>query len=128
MDKHSNRRGYRRLRRSPTAVRRKVKIARLGGGSGRGAATKFINSLKKWWKKNIVPLKALAAFHEAYVAVMLKLEGKVEKEYRGGGKKVAGDSQTWKLPCGDRVDDRVVLQFYNRVLASREFVSLVRLG
>ncbi|CAN1151605.1 hypothetical protein LINPERPRIM_LOCUS28456 [Linum perenne] len=128
MDKHSNRRGYRRLRRSPTAVRRKVKIARLGGG-GRGAARKFIKAVKNWWKKNIVPLNALAAFHEAYVAVMLKLEGKVEKEYRGGGgKKVAGDSQTWKLPCGDRVDDRVVLEFYNRVLASREFVSLVRLG
>ncbi|CAN0877062.1 hypothetical protein LINGRAHAP2_LOCUS11654 [Linum grandiflorum] len=132
----SRQRVYHRLRSPTTATRRRLKIARLGGGGGlKAASRKFINAIKKWWSKNVVvdaachPLKVLAAFHKAYERAMMKLAAQMKKEFRlaaGDGR----DSQIWELPASDgaRVDDRVLLEFYSKLLASRQFVSLVKLG
>ncbi|CAL1389545.1 unnamed protein product [Linum trigynum] len=106
--------GYHRLHSSPMAMARrpKLKVARLGGigGGGRGGGP----ARKKWWRSN---MNMLSAFHKAYVRVMLKLAAQFRKECRVfGGKKIAGRNQIWELPGGDRIDDRVLVEFCKRLM------------
>ncbi|CAN0877061.1 hypothetical protein LINGRAHAP2_LOCUS11653 [Linum grandiflorum] len=117
--------GYHRLR-GTTAVRRKLKIARLGdSGGGRGRCVRqFLKAVKKWWSKHSTvgdaPFKKMmAAFHEGYVRVMMKLEEEFRRKTTAKVAGAAGDGRVWELACGDRVDDRVFVELYSKLLASR---------
>ncbi|PKI59814.1 hypothetical protein CRG98_019820 [Punica granatum] len=110
------RRRYQRLS-SPTNSRKRLKIARLGGRGPRRAPPRLRLKL-------VSPVRLLAKFHEVYVRMMIQLaqnlgSSKGPRVLRGKRDKKCEPVHV--VSAGEEVDGRLVVEYYNRLMAAREF-------
>ncbi|RVW77513.1 uncharacterized protein LOC117930456 [Vitis riparia] len=115
--RHWRRGKYQRL---DVANKRNVKMVRLGGKQRRFWR---IRQIPKLHLKIISPLKLLAKLKNAYVSMMLNLSGSVGALNSGnvfGGKRVPKARQVPIAYSNDEFDNRLVLEIYKSMIASRE--------
>ncbi|XP_059441938.1 uncharacterized protein LOC132174246 [Corylus avellana] len=120
LKRYWRRRRYQRLINGAKSNRRKLKIARLGGG------TRTLTSKVMRFNINTVsPIKLLAKLHDAYIDMMIPLASNVKLGYPNnvdlfGGKRVPkGRRQISMASCGQEVDGKLVLGIYKRIASSR---------
>ncbi|KAK9934680.1 hypothetical protein M0R45_021815 [Rubus argutus] len=126
LKRYWRRRRYQRLN---VDNRKKMRVARLGGGAnGNTSPSRFFKIRKLRLIKFVSPMKLLAKFHGAYVDMMVRMAGNVggARRIAGGSKKVAKaqDQISVAASCGDvAVDTRLVLEIYKRLAASRQLAE-----
>ncbi|KAJ4972548.1 hypothetical protein NE237_005722 [Protea cynaroides] len=120
-------RKYRRLD-SGFTVKKNVRVLRLGGNSQR--SRKISSEKPKLQLKMKYPKKILGKIREGYIKMMLGLVGKVG--YSEDAKHVFGEKRIPRsrpIPSVSQLNDfdkKLVLQVYNSIAASREFVAFSR--
>ncbi|KAM5567810.1 hypothetical protein ABKV19_015735 [Rosa sericea] len=127
LKRYWRRRRYQRLN---VDSKKKMRVARLGGGAtGSTSPTRFFKIRKLRSIKFVSPITLLAKFHGAYVDMMVRMAGNVggARRVAGGSKKVAkAEDQIVSVAasCGEEaVDTRLVLEIYKRLAASRQLAA-----
>lgn len=129
LKRYWRRRRYQRLN---VVSKKKMKVARLGGGATGGSTspTRFFKIRKLRLIKFVSPITLLAKFHGAYVDMMVRMAGNVggARRVAGGSKKVAKIQDqivSVAASCGrqEAVDTRLVLEIYKRLAASRQLAA-----
>ncbi|KAI4369021.1 hypothetical protein MLD38_017514 [Melastoma candidum] len=123
------RRRYQRLPRGGSPGRRRLKVVRLGVlGDGRMARTTTTAARRSRLRlklSSLSPLRLLARFHDAYVEMMMGVAIGVARCKTAVGKGAAcrEDNQVSVGSTGDEVDQRLLLEVYRRIAASRQLVA-----
>ncbi|KAF5745238.1 hypothetical protein HS088_TW07G00821 [Tripterygium wilfordii] len=122
LKRYWRRRQYQRLFNN----KRNIKVVRLGGGEGGGGSAnggrrrRIRILIPRLRLKFLSPIKLLAKFHDAYVAMMVRLAINANNAKLFAGKKVARTSQQVSMVAsGEQVDTKLVLEIYKRLAASR---------
>ncbi|XP_050132789.1 uncharacterized protein LOC126608825 [Malus sylvestris] len=123
LKRYWRRRRYQRLN---GEIKKKMRVAKLGGGGAKG-------SPRRSWKlktklrllKFVSPIKLLAKLHNGYVDMMIRMAGKAGGVGRIAAKKIAKpQDQISVASCGDElVDSRLVWEIYKRLAASRQLAA-----